>query len=503
METEVKQLEEGKVELAVTVPAADVDAAIDAAYKEAGKARIKGFRPGKAPRHVLDNVYGGAEYFAAKAADAVIKDSLPLAVDSHDLIPLDRPDFGDPELVQAGDDYHYVLQFSIAPELELSSYDPVEIELPSAAASDAEVQARIDTMLSYYPEYDPVEGRASATGDVLTIDMEVTQDGERIDDLSGESLPYQLGINSMPEEFEKHFTGIQPGTPLSFDFSLNPENMAEGVEAPTLHVEATLLKITTKRLPELTDAWVQKTLEYEGVEHFRTLLAESIKAQKEAELPRLKAHRVTEALASRLQGDVPIAVVNDYEQDLYRDIFTNMQKQNTSLEAYLASIGMTPQTFREDVTHQAQAGARQALALDAWARHYNLTATDDEIAAEFKKGIAKADGQQEPNEAAEDAERAELLIEEWRSSGRLSEIRQGIRRVKASEQLIEQAIVSEEKAAPPELEVATGSASADSEGVAVAESAVADDGATEAEQSSKSDKPDQPDKSNKPEETEE
>ena len=430
METILKQLEDTQIELTVTIPSVDVNKALKDAYAKAADNRIKGFRKGKAPRNVLDNLYGGPEYFLAEATDEIVKASFLLAIDSQDLVPLDQPDMVDIEPAVEGQDYSYKFTFNIAPEYELSSYDPLTIELPSEEPTDAEIQSKIDTMLGYYVEYIEISDRASQNGDVLTLDMQVTHDGETVQSMSGEGLPYELGIDAMPEDFEKHFIGILPCTELSIDFKLPYFDGADDGQDQDLHAEATLRKISVRELPALTDEWVKEKLEYEGVEHFRQLLGDSIRLQKQSSMPSLKERRVADAIALRLEGDPPEALVSDFAQDIYRDIFNTLQRQGVTLDVFLASTGQTADTFREEVQSQAVANSRQAMALDTWARHFEITVSDEDIRNEFT------------NSGAEDPE---ALFKEWISVGRIAEIRQGIRRMKASKQLNEEALITEEK----------------------------------------------------------
>jgi len=435
LETIVTRLEDNQLELKVTIPAEQVDAAVKAAYAEANKNRIKGFRVGKAPRNVLDKVYGGPESFLAEATDDVIKASYLKAIDAEDIVALDTPDLGEPQPVVEGQSYEYSMIVNIAPEYELDSYEPLVIELPSEEPTPEEVQERIDTMMGYYVEYLPVEDRPSQVGDILTLDMEVTQDGERVESLSGESVPYELGIAAMPEGFEESFIGISPGDEVSVDFTLPYYDLGEDSDEQPLHAEARLLKIEERHIPELTDEWVSEKLEYESADYFRELLTDSLRASKKAAIPELKERRVAEAVGRRLQGEPPALMVAEFSQDIYRSIFNSLQSQGVTLDVFLSSNNQTPDEFREDVQRQAEENARQAMALDAWARHAGLEASDEDILEEFGSS-----GVDDP----------EAVYQSWVDAGRISEIRQGIRRMKASRQLGEEALVVEEAEHPEE-----------------------------------------------------
>jgi FKBP-type peptidyl-prolyl cis-trans isomerase (trigger factor) len=331
LETSSKKLDDNKREITVTLTADEVQQEINAAYKTAGKNRIPGFRPGKAPRNVLENHYGGKEYFLMHATEELVRTNTPLAIDELNLVALASADYDEFDLVKEGEAFTFSFSVEVTPEFELSSYEPIQVEIPSAEPTDEEMQSQIDALLSY-------------------------------------------------------------GT--------------------TLDEEGNEIK------PELTDAWVKEILEFPSVDEFKARISESIRFQKEQNLAELRDIRSSLELAERLVGEVPEALVRQTEQDNYRDLFNSLQRQHLTLDAYLENYGYTPETFRESMHVQAKNSAAIALALDAWARHNNLTATDEEIVEEFE------------NSGAKDPKK---LYEDWRENGRLSEIRQGITRMKASE----------------------------------------------------------------------
>lgn len=339
METQSKKLEDNKLEITVSLTAEEVQKEIDAAYKQAGKSRIPGFRPGKAPRKILDNHFGGKEYFLAQATDELVQAFTPLSHDEHNLIPLSNPDFPELEMAVEGETFVYTYSIEVTPELELSSYEPVKIELPSAEPTEEEMQVQIETLLSYY----------------MTSDE-------------------------------------------------------EGNEVK----------------PELTDAWVKETLEFENVDEFKVRLEGSLREQKGQDLPMLREVRSTQELASRLLGEAPDTLTRQTEQENYRDLFQSLQQQRMTLDAYLEAYGFTSETFRDSMREQAETSAAMALALDAMARHLGLSISEEEIMTEFENSGVK-------DPAA--------LYADWRKNGRLSEIRQGLARMKASQYVIDTAEV--------------------------------------------------------------
>ncbi|MDR1016633.1 MAG: hypothetical protein LBL67_04130 [Coriobacteriales bacterium] len=138
----------------ITVPAAEVDAAIKSVYKEAAQVRIPGFRPGRAPRPVLNRVYGGKDYFLAKATDEVVNGNAPQAVDGADYIAIDQAKFDDSGMVEEGKDYNFGFKVEVVPQIELPDYGPVQIELPPDEPSAADIDKEIDRLRQFYAVYD-------------------------------------------------------------------------------------------------------------------------------------------------------------------------------------------------------------------------------------------------------------------------------------------------------------------------------------------------------------
>ena len=194
-----------------------------------------------------------------------------------------------------------------------------------------------------------------------------------------------------------------------------------------INFEVEVQAVKNKVLPEVTDEWVKDTLGFENVADLRTRVADSILEQKEEVLPRIKENQCLSKLADRLQGDVPEAMCEEAETSLLQDFFQQLQRQGVSFDAYLKQQGITPDRFKEDVKAQAADMTKQDLALDAWARHYNMEVTDEDVAEEFVKS-----GVEDPKK----------LQEEWRRNGQLHMVKNGIARTRAAEDVMEKAVVT-------------------------------------------------------------
>jgi trigger factor len=422
--------DENKIELTATIPADEVQKYIDAAYKEAGKVRIRGFRPGKAPRRVLENYYGGKEYFQAQATDSLVKETFLRAIDGEGYVALDKPEIAELDLVKEHDNYTYSMSFTVRPVFELSSYEPIQIELPSEEPTPAEIDEQVDTMLDYYIDFEEITDRPIQQGDFLTLEMDVTSGDTRVEALSGDSIPYVMGSGDMPASFDEQLLNSTINETRKFNFDFSPEEADRiGMDGSgSAHCVVTVKGIKASVKPDLTDAWVREKIEFDSVEEFKTRIADSIRQQKQSELASLKERLIFGELTSRLQGEPTNILVTKTEQGIYRDFFTSLQRNNQTFDGFLASAELTPEAFREDIRKQAVELTAQTLALDAFARYLGLEATAEEIREEFNSS---------------GAEDSEALYQQWAADGRLSEIRESLLRVKAAHHLDESAEIFE------------------------------------------------------------
>lgn len=434
VETKVEALEDNRTKVTVTVDAKDIDARIKRTYKDfANKYNFPGFRKGKAPRPIIDNALG-KEAVLATVTDDVVNGSYPLAIDDCGLFPISKPEFDETDLVEGGKPYTFAFTVAVKPEFELSSYEPVAIELPAEGASDAEVEEQIEALREHYYTFEDASAATKVKADsYIDLAMKATDDkGEEIPALTTENRPYGLGANLFPAEFDEQLVGLKKGQTATFslDMPADPPIMLASLAGKTdkIDFEVEVKVVKKKNLPEVTDEWAKDTLGFESLEDLRTRISESIASQKADMLPRLKENACLNAVAERLEGDVPQAMCEDAEATLIQDFFQQLQSQGMSFDMYLAQQGLTPDQFKEDVKQQAADITRQDLALDAWARHFEMEASGKDVTEEFVKS-----GAEDP----------EALQKQWRENGQIHMVRQGIMRTKAVYDLMEKAVVTE------------------------------------------------------------
>lgn len=422
--------EDGKTQVAIELTEQEVKKHIDSFFKDLAKNRIPGFRPGKAPRKVLEQNFGGHEAIYAEITSDMVNEVLPLALDSKDVIFIDDPKLVDEKAknVEDGKPYTFEVYGEVAPKLTLTSVEPVEIEMPPATATDEEIEAQLESLRDYYYEFEEVD-RAAEEGDYVMMSIDAKADGVAVDALNSPSRLVELGSDALPKELTDQVIGMKKDDTKEFDFEVaeDDEQLAD-FKGKTIHAQVTVSKVQTKELPTLDEEFA-KRIGFDTLEQTREEIAKQINSQRERQLPELKERRCVEALAKRIEGEIPESYINYSRDEVLREFFNNLQSAGITFDQFLAQRGISADEFRADLDDEAKENAEQSLALDALFEARGMELTDADIDEQFQ--------------VVDDPAAAR---KSWEESGRMSLLREGIRRSKAAQWLIDNAIVTEEAA---------------------------------------------------------
>ena len=459
------EAEGSKLTATVTIPAADVDAAIKKAYRDvAKKYRFPGFRPGHAPRAVIDSALG-AEATLAEATNDLLGANEGAVYEELDVVPVKDPDYQQLEICKDGTDYTYTVEFTLRPQPELSSYDPVEIQMPPQEVTEAEIDQQMNQLLSYQATFEETDRGIEAT-DFISLDIKNVQNAE---DIAGDDKMTILNSGLLPDVFDTELLGMKTGeskiiswmtdapkaeeeeaaeeeeseeaaeaaeeeaeeTEEAAEEAAEEESEAEE-EAPEqveAIVEVTITKVQERVVPELTDELAQSSFGFDTVADMRDAVKEEIESEKTSQFPQLKENRAVSALSERLELD---EMDPDYENSVFQDVasnfINNLQQRGMDLDSYLQQSGMSAEEFINSLHAQADEVARESLALDALARKLQVEVTDEDIDNEFK------------NANVEDVEASKA---QFLSEGRMPAVRDSVRRAKAIDWLVENAVVTE------------------------------------------------------------
>lgn len=318
------------------------------------------------------------------------------------------------------------------PEYELSSYEPVEVTRPVYQITDEMVEAKIKSIMDEAPKsYEPTKRKVAGPKENIKIEIEVTRDGEPIKGLCSDGQIYTLGKGFMPIGFDRNVVGMKVGEEREFDFDAPDFDDPEHKER-SFHAKVKLLAVLKEKDPELTDEWVKAHIMLcSSVEAFR----ERTRNNLEKEAAKLSEQELTEraasALAARFQGRIDDIWYENTRDDMIRSYEEQAKAQGTTLETMIKSQGMDEQQFNMMVMLQVREMLQQGFSLDAWARHYGLEATEEDV-------ITVANLMSEG--------RGKLMVENLREAGETEQIKGleiAARRYLANKDLVEKAIIKE------------------------------------------------------------
>lgn len=372
-----------RVKLTVEVDAETFDTDVDAAFRKlAREVRIPGFRPGRAPRRVLESHFG-AEIGRAQALEEAVPRYYAEAVRDNQVDVVNQPEL---ELTLDGSDGPVAFEATveIRPVVEISGYHDLKVEIPSPEPSDEQVDARIDETRRQFADIAEVD-RPAAEGDRVTIDVEGSVEGEPLPGLSAQDYLYEVGSGGIVPEVDEQLIGCAAGTELSFSATHPVQTDME------IDFEITVNAVSELVLPELTDDWVDENTEHDDVADMREATARQLGFGLVMQANMALREEVQSQLAGLVDGPVPDAMVSGAIADRMNELGSGLQQRNMTIESWLEATGQEPVSFIGELRDDAERGVRLDLALRALASAEELQAEDSDIDDELER-LASTDG---------------------------------------------------------------------------------------------------------------
>lgn len=375
MKSTIEALEGNKVKLSVEVAEDEFDRNIDAAFRKiAREVRLPGFRPGKAPRKVLEARIG-LESARAQAIQDAIPEYLTKAVREHDVDLIATPDVSLTSGETEGS-VSFDATCEVRPQIELPGYESLRVELVNPRLSDDELEEAVATEVRRHGRLVDVD-RPAAAGDTVVIDLVGTRDGEPVPGLNVDEWTYEVGKGWIAPGFDDQLTGAKKGDVLKFSAVPNgTENEAD--------FEVTIVKVQELELPAVTDEWVAETIaDADTVDGWRDALRARHEESRTMQMRQIVVDRLTDALADLVTIDVPESMVAGDLQARTQNMIQQMQAQGISIEQWLQITGQDPDSFIAGLKVQSEKAVRVDLALRAVAVARSIEITDDDLEAEY------------------------------------------------------------------------------------------------------------------------
>ncbi|MEI2698315.1 MAG: trigger factor [Microthrixaceae bacterium] len=416
MKSTVEPVEGNKVKVAVEVDEVELEPAVDAAWRQISKeVRLPGFRPGKAPRKLLEKQFG-ADYARSEALRNALPDFYSRAVIEHDVDVIAAP-----ELDITGGETDGPVSFEavveVRPEIEVEGYHGLRVEVPRPDASDDEVSEQVDRLRGQYAEISETD-RVAGDQDYVTIDIEGSVDGEAVEGLTADDYLYLVGSGMIVAEFDEQLMGAGAGTELEFEAD-HPDP-----EQGRVQFRLSVKNVKERVLPELDDEWVADATEFETVSELIEDTRARLSSTREEQTRNAVRVNLGQALAALVEVEAPEAMVSSEAQARLQNLAYNLGNSGIRIEDYLQITGRDPESFSDELREAAVDAVKVDLALRAVARNEGLAATETEVEEEIIHLIGSADV------SVEDA------TEELRDSGQLSAVRSGVTSRKAMEWLV-------------------------------------------------------------------
>ncbi len=384
MSLQVEKLEHNMARLTVEVPAEELEKAIESAYrKNKNKISIPGFRKGKAPRKMIEQMYG-REVFYEDAANELIPDAYEKALEecTEDIVSSPKIDVVQ---VEAGKPFIFSAEVALKPEVTLGKYKGVKVDKMDVDVTDEEVTAEIDREREKNSRTVDVEDRAVKEGDIATIDFEGFVDGVAFEGGKGEDYPLTIGSHAFIPGFEEALVGAKAGEQTDVNVTFPEDYQAAELAGKAAVFKCTVKRLQEKQLPELDDDFVgEVSEESDTVEEYREEIKKKISDRKSQNAKNAKEEAAIEAVIADAEMDIPDAMLDTQQRQMVQDYAQRLQAQGISMEQYMKFTGTTAQMLLEQFKPQAMKRIQSRLVLEAVAAAENLQASEEEYEEEIK-----------------------------------------------------------------------------------------------------------------------
>ena len=378
-----EKLEKSMVELQFSIDAETFKAAVNNAFKREGKKyAIPGFRKGKAPRHMIEKMYG-SDIFHYDAVNDLFPEAYEAAVKETKIDVVGRPD---PEVVSMSEADGVVLKVKVAvkPEVELGEYAGLTVTKEAKNVNEADVDAEVKRMQDRNGRLLTREG-AAENGDTVDIDFEGFVDGKAFEGGKAEHYSLVLGSGSFIPGFEDQVVGHSAGEEFDVNVKFPEEYGAAELAGKDATFKIKLHEVKYKELPALDDDFAKDVSEYDTLDELKDSIRNNIKTNLDKQAEQKVENDLMDQVIANMKADIPDAMVDSRIDELVQDFEYRISQQGLKLADYLKYMGMNIEQFRAQFKEQADKQVKMRLAMEAIVAKEGITASDEEFEEEVKR----------------------------------------------------------------------------------------------------------------------
>lgn len=430
MKVSAEKIDKTKAQVTVEIPQEEFEPSLQKAYRIViNKVNIPGFRKGKAPRHILERMYGKEILLEDALQDAVPQAYLKALEEIKDeYIAVSEPEY-DIVQMEIGQPVIFKAAFDVKPEVKLGEYKGIELTREEKEITPESVDEELARMQQRYGKLIVVEGPA-ATGDVLTIDFVGKVDGQAFQGGTSENYPLELGSNTFIPGFEDQLAGVSVGDVKDVEVSFPEDYHAEELKGKAAVFTVTVKEIKRKETPALDDEFAKDVSEFATLQELRQDIENKLKETSRERAERDLKEEAISKVAQDAEMEVPQSMIDKRANQMIDEFAFRLQQQGISLEYYLEASGNNIMTLLDTYKPQAEKAVRADLVIENIVKAENLEATAEDLESEIQK-IAEQ-YQQEPAAIRDMLEK----------QGQLSSLEFSIKADKAVDLIIKEAKIS-------------------------------------------------------------
>lgn len=384
MSVQVENLEKNMAKLTVEVSAEELEKAIEQAYqKQKAQISVPGFRKGKVPRQMIEKMYGPGVFYE-EAANTLIQDNYPSAVDESGIDIVSRPSV-DVVQIEKGKPFIFTAEVAVKPEVTLGQYKGIDVTKVDTAVTDEEVDKELEEERNRNSRTITVTERPVEEGDTAVIDFEGFMDGVPFEGGKGENYSLEIGSHSFIDNFEEQLIGKNAGDELEVNVTFPEQYQAAELAGKPAVFKVKIHEIKTKELPELDDEFAQDVSEYDTLAEYREDLKQQLAEKKDSEAKRTKEDEAIKKIIEASSMEIPEAMIDTQCEAMIDEFEQRIAQSGLSMEQYMQFSGMNLAQLKDQVRPDAITRIQSSLVLEQIVKEEEIVASDEEIEAEIEK----------------------------------------------------------------------------------------------------------------------
>jgi len=384
MQSTLLKKEGNEVTLEIKVSAEDFEAAVQKAYlKNRNKFNIPGFRKGKAPRKIIEMQYGEGVFYE-DAINIVLPEKYDMAIEEHNLEPVDRPDV-DIKQIEKGKDLIFTAKVTVKPEVNLGEYKGIEESKIEYNVTDEDVEKEIDRVRELNARLVSVEDRPVEKGDTVIIDYVGYINDEEFEGGKGENQSLVIGSGRFIPGFEEQLIGANKEDTVDVKVTFPEDYHAKDLAGKEALFKVTVNEIKVKELPEVDDEFVKDVSEFETLEELKADIRENLEKEAKDRAERELRDKILQKAVDNTEIDIPEVMVENEIDEMLRDFDFQLRYQGIDLETYLQFTNTKIEDLRKQMAKDAYNRVKTSLVLEAIGKKENIQVTDEDLEEELER----------------------------------------------------------------------------------------------------------------------